>query len=100
MVPDLKPTIFVAPISQPGSLDRCAGSSSCQQQKNTPEKYEVPRQTANSAVSEVYRREIPIKPKIGVENEWAAVAIRQDELHKIEKMKELEAERAKKELYR
>jgi len=58
--------------------------------------------TASSAsVSpEKYKRDIPKRPKIGLENEWAAVLIHKDEHDQLEKLKEIEAEKRKKELYR
>jgi hypothetical protein len=47
-----------------------------------------------------YKRDLPKRPKLGLENEWAAVAIRKDEVDRLEREAELEAEKAKKLLYR
>ena len=56
--------------------------------------------TSQQLLPDRYKRDLPKRPRLGLDNEWAAIAIRKDEIDRVEREKEFEAERAKKLLYR
>ena len=56
--------------------------------------------TTQQLLQDRYKRDLPKRAKLGLDNEWAAVAIRKDEIDRFEREAEIEAEKAKKRLYR
>ncbi len=92
------PALFSPVIPSPQS------SQPAEDHKAAPE---FPEERAPEAIQEIprppaspYRRQIPVRPRLGVANEWAAVAIRKDELDRLEREKEFLAEKQKQLLYR